>query len=42
MAVGKTDDKQEFKLNYWKGNYEAIMTGLRECDWVTEFQDGTL
>jgi len=42
LAVHKTDKNHDFKLNYWKGNYEDILDGLRECDWVMEFKDGTL
>jgi len=36
------DENHDFKLNYWKGNYEGVLDGLRECDWVMEFKDGTL
>jgi len=42
VAVGKPDVKQEAKLNYWKGNYDAISDGLRKYDWEMEFRDKTL
>jgi len=41
VAVEEPNVKHETKLNYWKGNYEDILDGLREYDWVMEFRDKT-
>ena len=38
ITVSKAESNQSSnRLNYWKGNYEAIRTSLAEIDWVTEF-----
>ena len=42
MAVDKPDVKHETKLNYWKGNYDGILDGLRDYDWRMEFCDKTV
>jgi len=32
LAVDKIDENHDFKLYYWKGNYEGILDDLQECD----------